>query len=517
MAPLPRRKATCRPATACASCRPATMASSGAPAASASAVGGERVAHVVQARQRQRDLGLPRRRVQLEARAFGAGEHAAGAHVGVVLDAEAEAAPVADHRLEPGREGVVGVDHRDAVVGQRLVDRALGLGDAEQAAHALHVRGRDVVDQRHLRRRDAGEVGDVARLAGAHLVDREVRRPRARRAPPAAGRSRCCGCRDCSRCGRRATRMPVTSVLTEVLPLLPVSATTTAGRPFCMPAAISPSASSVSAHSTRGSSALDVRCSSSAVAPLAAACATKSWPSKFSPRSATNSAPAGSLRLSVATAPIWLRRRDGGLRPRSPAARAAPASCRRLQQVASRPAGRRRHGARLRLPGRPRGPCRRSARRRRNGCQPAPARSRDGGRARTLAAAGDANPATISRDDRVAVLAARIVVGDDDAVGAALRRSPPSAGACRGRGRRRSRTRRSGGPGVCSRRLASACSQRVGRVRVVDHHQRLAVVAAGAAHAPVHRRQLRQHRRRRLPAASRARAACRRPRAGCRC
>ena len=77
--------------------------------------------------------------------------------------------------MEERREGVVGVDHRDAVVGQRLVDRALGLGDAPQAAHALHVRRRDVVHQRHLRRHDRSEVGDVARLARAHFVHGELR------------------------------------------------------------------------------------------------------------------------------------------------------------------------------------------------------------------------------------------------------------------------------------------------------------------------------------------------------
>jgi hypothetical protein len=47
--------------------------------------------------------------------------------------------------------------------------------------------------------------------------------------------------------------MPPSSVFTDVLPLLPVNPTTTAGRPCCMPAANSPSASCVSAHSTCGS------------------------------------------------------------------------------------------------------------------------------------------------------------------------------------------------------------------------------------------------------------------------
>ena len=49
-------------------------------------------------------------------------------------------------------------------------------------------------------------------------------------------------------------------------------------------------------------------------------------------------------------------------------------------------------------------------------------------------------------DDRLGVLGARVVRGDDGHVGERPRRWRPSAGACRGRGRRRSRTPRSAGP-----------------------------------------------------------------------
>ncbi len=135
---------------------------------------GQRVHDVVAARQRQHDVGGAGRRVQPETRTVGRGHDRAGAHVGVVLQAEAQHPARADALQEPGREGVVGVHHRHAVVGQRLVDRALGLGDAQQAAHALHVRGHDVVHQGDVRRRDRGQVGDVARLARAHLVDGET-------------------------------------------------------------------------------------------------------------------------------------------------------------------------------------------------------------------------------------------------------------------------------------------------------------------------------------------------------
>ena len=91
-------------------------------------------------------------------------------HVGIVLDAEAQYAAAADALEEIGRERVIDIDHRDAVVGQRLVDGALGFGDAQQDAHALDVRRRDIVHQGHLRRDDAGQIGDVAQLAGAHFI-----------------------------------------------------------------------------------------------------------------------------------------------------------------------------------------------------------------------------------------------------------------------------------------------------------------------------------------------------------
>ena len=128
---------------------------------------------------------------------------------------------------EVRRERVVGVDHRDAVGGQRVVDRALGVGDAEQAAHAFQVRRRDVVDQRDVGPRDRGR-GRRCRPA-CRRPSRRSRTARlpARRAPPAAGRSRCCGCRGWRRrAARRACRIASSSVLTLVLPLLPVIATT---------------------------------------------------------------------------------------------------------------------------------------------------------------------------------------------------------------------------------------------------------------------------------------------------
>ncbi len=73
--------------------------------------------------------------------------------------------------FEPAAVGIVDIDDGHAIGRQRGIDRALGHRHAEQAAHAFQVRRSDVVDQRIARAGDVGQVGDVARLAGAHLVD----------------------------------------------------------------------------------------------------------------------------------------------------------------------------------------------------------------------------------------------------------------------------------------------------------------------------------------------------------
>ena len=74
-------------------------------------------------------------------------------------------------------------------------------------------------------------------------------------------------------------------------------------------------------------------------------------------------------------------------------------------------------------------------------------------------------------DDRLGLLGARVVRGDDRHVGEAPRPRRPSAGACPGRGRRRSRSTQISRP--LARQLAGRPQhvlERVGRVRVVDDH-----------------------------------------------
>ena len=79
-------------------------------------------------------------------------------------------------------------------------------------------------------------------------------------------------------------------------------------------------------------------------------------------------------------------------------------------------------------------------------------------------------------DDRLRVLAARVVGRDDRRRRRARRRSAPSAAASRGRGRRRSRRRRSRAPS----RARAPCAARLERDRLVrvvdDHRERLPLV-----------------------------------------
>ena len=127
------------------------------------------------ARHRQRNLDFAARRRQHEARAVAIGPNVARADVGAGLEADADDAAAVCALDEIRRERIVGIDDRRAIGSQGIVDRGLGVGDAEQAAHPFQVGRRDVVDQRHVRPRDRGQVGDIAGLARTHLVHRESR------------------------------------------------------------------------------------------------------------------------------------------------------------------------------------------------------------------------------------------------------------------------------------------------------------------------------------------------------
>ena len=187
----------------------------------------------------------------------------------------------------------------------------------------------------------------------------------------------------------------------------------------------------------------------------------------------------------------------------------APARARHL-------ACRRTGAARRRFPGRARGPCRRSARCRRAGLADR-ARDRRGAVALDRDALRCGEAGEDLGDDRVAVLAARVVVGDDrrrrrwrSAIAAICgrlprSRSPPQPNT-QIRRAARVRAQRLSAPAPAHRACARSRPRRSG----------CRAVAAEAVHAAGDRLQPRQRRRDLRPALRRAHAARRPPRAGCR-
>ncbi len=101
-----------------------------------------------------------------------------------------------------------------------------------------------------------------------------------------------------------AARIDAIISLTVVLPLLPVTPMTGRVNPVRQACAMRPSATSVSGTTIAGSvqpaGSVDT---TTAATSRAATWSRKSWASNDSPRNATNSAPASTLRLSVDTPP----------------------------------------------------------------------------------------------------------------------------------------------------------------------------------------------------------------------
>ena len=224
------------------------------------------------------------------------------------------------------------------------------------------------------------------------------------------------------------------------------------------------------------------RSTSAARRRSACACARKSWPSKRSPRSATNRSPRRRLRVSVVT-------RDEATPPR-----------RRREPPTSARGGRRVHHASP--PARKRMPRRTAAIGERQalavdflvvlvalaGDQHDVARARacertlDRRRAveldRPVGRRSTAMPATIASMIAARILAARVVAGDDDAVGERAgdrAHQRPLAG---DRGRRRSRTRTPGAPPLRTRRAQRrAAPSRARRACARSRRRRAAPVA----------------------------------------
>ena len=229
------------------------------------------------------------------------------------------------------------------------------------------------------------------------------------------------------------------------------------------------------------------------------------------PPSATNRSPGPTRRESICT-PVTCRPSRFELAELERAQLVAAqrdhvARPQRSQRVARRLAVVERESCDRRTPGPARHPCRRSARRRPRAPARSRARSRPRGRL-DVDVADDAGDDLV--DDRLRILAARVVGGDDRDVGELGRESSPSAAACRGRGRRRRRPRRSRRPpGASSRAALQHVLERARLVGVVDDHRerlpfvdRLRIVRARRAPTRCRARSRRRRCRAAAPAAN---------------
>ena len=330
--------------------------------------------------------------------------------------------------------------------------------------------GRDVVDHADVRPRDGGEVGDVARLAGAHLVDGELRvfgrvQHRQRQADLVVAVAR-----RWRRCAPARSQDRQRQRLDAGLAVAAGDRDDLAGAALDTAALhrgreVGQRALGVGDDHLRRSTRRLRATPAPRATPACAAAATWSWPSKRSPLSATNSAapPCGSARVSVATASTVrsspCRRPAGHARNVGQAQRLHAASSQRRARDLRVVEGML-HAVDVlvglvALAGDQHDVA--GDRRRPIAWAIAAARSRC-----TMTCSRRAKPAMMSATIDVAVLVARVVVGDDDRRRHGARRSRPSAGACRDRVRRRSRTRRSGAPCACARSEVSACSSASG-------------------------------------------------------
>ena len=100
-----------------------------------------------------------------------------GADVGITVGARGEShhAP----HLQPPQffapkimEAVIGVQHRDSVRAETLENLGFGCGHALQVGQAGQMRRRDIVDERDIWARQAGQIRNFAGVVHAHLDDR---------------------------------------------------------------------------------------------------------------------------------------------------------------------------------------------------------------------------------------------------------------------------------------------------------------------------------------------------------
>ena len=219
-----------------------------------------------------------------------------------------------------------------------------------------------------------------------------------------------------------ARRMAASISFTVVLPLLPTMTITgiVNCRRQCAAERAERGLRVVGDDEVAGESSARSAATSAATAPRSKAVATKSWPSKRSPESATKRSPSCSVRVSVVTRAKRHRIADDA--PGDGArggGRVHHASAPARERARARPRRRRSACARRRLPGSPRGPCRRSARRRPASRRKSRRRSRCARSRSTVQRrfAVSRTPRTMPLAMADGILATRVVGGHDDAVG----------------------------------------------------------------------------------------------------
>ena len=139
---------------------------------------GERVAHVVQARDRKGRLRFARRRGDANL----GGERVQGVAAGNARrpQAEIDQAPLPRLPSEKRRVGVIRVDHGDTVVAQCSVYAGVLHRDLVYRAHEFQVLALRIVDERHGRAGNAGEISDFPLVVHAELDGAPaMRRPQA--------------------------------------------------------------------------------------------------------------------------------------------------------------------------------------------------------------------------------------------------------------------------------------------------------------------------------------------------
>ncbi len=135
--------------------------------------GGERVACVVLAGHRQLQFRGAERGDQLEPAAETVRMPAA-MHVRGRREAEGHDAALAVHGAPEIGMRIVGIDDRDALVGQAGEDLALGAGHRVDRAETREVRALGVIDEGDRGAGETGQIVDLARAVHAHLDDRRM-------------------------------------------------------------------------------------------------------------------------------------------------------------------------------------------------------------------------------------------------------------------------------------------------------------------------------------------------------